>query len=370
MSSGHLEGAAVVAVFSSIGFVPLQGMTGLVSGVWNQHGYPDWFLGAGYLTPNRAIAAVAGAALMGVELLTLRRVAWLLTGAPRHHHAGQRGARVARARADAGDAGRRRARRDGRRRPGRRVRGDRRLSAQRQARAADHADRGAGDRLPAGGRRDRASPTRQGCSPDAHATTGDDGARGLGAGDRHVGVRRRRVGRAGRRGRGRHHPRCDRRRRHAGRHRRRVRLRPQRGADRRRAGGLGRRRAGVQQGRQRHLRDAARGRWRAEAVLGRVPADGGRGQPAPAPARGASTSTCSTTRASTCCSRTRRWARCARRPRRRPRTVRRRVGVHRGRGPGCDRDRAGRRRDDHAQPPQPRPSRTSCWRWRPPPGAP
>ena len=82
MSSGHLEGAAVVAVFSSIGFVPLQGMTGLVSGVWNQHGYPDWFLGAGYLTGNRAIAAVAGAALMGIELLTLRRVAWVLTARP------------------------------------------------------------------------------------------------------------------------------------------------------------------------------------------------------------------------------------------------------------------------------------------------
>ena len=82
MSSGHLEGAAVVAVFSSIGFVPLQGMTGLVSGVWNQHGYPDWFLGAGYLAGNAAIAAVAGAALMGIELLTLRRVAWLLTARP------------------------------------------------------------------------------------------------------------------------------------------------------------------------------------------------------------------------------------------------------------------------------------------------
>jgi hypothetical protein len=82
MSSGHLEGAAVVAVFSSIGFVPLQGMTGLVSGVWNQHGYPDWFLGAGYLTSNPAIAAVAGASLMAVELLTLRRVAWLLTARP------------------------------------------------------------------------------------------------------------------------------------------------------------------------------------------------------------------------------------------------------------------------------------------------
>jgi hypothetical protein len=82
MSSGHLEGAAAVAVFSSIGFVPLQGMTGLVSGVWNQHGYPDWFLGAGYLTGNPVIAAVAGAALMAVELLTLRRVAWVLTARP------------------------------------------------------------------------------------------------------------------------------------------------------------------------------------------------------------------------------------------------------------------------------------------------
>jgi hypothetical protein len=82
MSSDHLEGAAAVAVFSTIGFVPLQGMTGLVSGVWNQHGYPDWFLGAGYLASNPVVAAVAGAALMGVELLTLRRVAWLLTARP------------------------------------------------------------------------------------------------------------------------------------------------------------------------------------------------------------------------------------------------------------------------------------------------
>jgi hypothetical protein len=82
ISSDHLEGAALVAVFSSIGFVPLQGMTGLVSGVWNQHGYPDWFLGAGYLTDNAVIAAVAGAALMGIELLTLRRVAWVLTARP------------------------------------------------------------------------------------------------------------------------------------------------------------------------------------------------------------------------------------------------------------------------------------------------
>ena len=57
-------------------------MTGLVSGVWNQHGYPDWLLGAGYLTSNVAVAAVAGAALMGLEIAALRRVAWLLTARP------------------------------------------------------------------------------------------------------------------------------------------------------------------------------------------------------------------------------------------------------------------------------------------------
>jgi hypothetical protein len=82
LGTDHPEGAAAVALFSTFGFLPLQGMSGLVSGVWNQHGYPDWLLGAGYLTSNVAVAGVAGAALMGVELLTLRRVAWLLTARP------------------------------------------------------------------------------------------------------------------------------------------------------------------------------------------------------------------------------------------------------------------------------------------------
>jgi hypothetical protein len=82
LSSNHVEGAAAVALFSSLGFLPLQGMTGLVSGVWNQHGYPDWFLGAGYLISNPVGAAAAGGGLMAVELLTLRRVAVLLTTRP------------------------------------------------------------------------------------------------------------------------------------------------------------------------------------------------------------------------------------------------------------------------------------------------
>jgi hypothetical protein len=82
LSSHHLQGAAVIAVFSTIGFLPLQGMTGLVSGVWNQDGYPDWLLGAGYLTTNPLVAALAGAGLMTIELVTLRRVAAVLTSRP------------------------------------------------------------------------------------------------------------------------------------------------------------------------------------------------------------------------------------------------------------------------------------------------
>jgi hypothetical protein len=82
VSSNHLEGAALIAVFSVLGFLPLQGMTGLVSGVWNQDGYPDWFLGAGYVISNPLLAGVAGAGLMAVELLTLRPVARLLTTRP------------------------------------------------------------------------------------------------------------------------------------------------------------------------------------------------------------------------------------------------------------------------------------------------
>jgi hypothetical protein len=82
VGSDHLEGAALIAVFSVIGFLPLQGMTGLVSGVWNQDGYPDWFLGAGYVISNPLVAGVAGAGLMALELLTLRPVARLLTGRP------------------------------------------------------------------------------------------------------------------------------------------------------------------------------------------------------------------------------------------------------------------------------------------------
>ncbi len=79
----HLAPAAMaVAFFSTVGFIQLQGMSGLVSGVWNQDGYPDWFLGLGYVIGNPFAAAAAGAAAMAVELLSLRAVGRLLTTRP------------------------------------------------------------------------------------------------------------------------------------------------------------------------------------------------------------------------------------------------------------------------------------------------
>ena len=167
LSSNHLEGAAVVAVFSAIGFLPLQGMTGLVSGVWNQDGYPDWLLGAGYVISNPVLAGAAGAGLMAVELGTLRPVARLLDDPARHHLARQRGARCARRRPGARDARGRRPRRDRRRRPGRGVRRDRRLRAERRARPAGDAARGAGLRLRRRARRDRHRPRAR----PVHVTT-------------------------------------------------------------------------------------------------------------------------------------------------------------------------------------------------------
>jgi hypothetical protein len=74
--------AMAVALFSTVGFIQLQGMTGLVSGVWNQDGYPDWLLGVGYVIGNPFAAAAAGATAMGVELLSLRAVGRLLTTRP------------------------------------------------------------------------------------------------------------------------------------------------------------------------------------------------------------------------------------------------------------------------------------------------
>jgi hypothetical protein len=88
LAVGSPEAAAAVALFSAVAFVPLIGISGMVSGVWNQDGYPDWFLAAGYLLRNPILAAVAGAALIAFELVTLRRVGRFLATHPSAHRAG------------------------------------------------------------------------------------------------------------------------------------------------------------------------------------------------------------------------------------------------------------------------------------------
>lgn len=88
LAIGSPEAAAVVALFSAVAFVPLIGISGMVSGVWNQDGYPDWFLAAGYLLRNPVLAAVAGAGLIALELISLRRVAGFLATHPGVHGAG------------------------------------------------------------------------------------------------------------------------------------------------------------------------------------------------------------------------------------------------------------------------------------------
>lgn len=88
LAIGSPEAAAMVALFSAVAFVPLIGVSGMVSGVWNQDGYPDWFLAAGYLLRSPVLAAGAGAVLIGLELISLRRVARFLATHPTVHGAG------------------------------------------------------------------------------------------------------------------------------------------------------------------------------------------------------------------------------------------------------------------------------------------
>jgi hypothetical protein len=80
--------AAVVALFSTLAFVPMIAMSGLLSGVWNQDGYPDWYLSAGYVSPNPLVAAFGGLVLVAVEILSLRSVGGFLNTHPQLHAAG------------------------------------------------------------------------------------------------------------------------------------------------------------------------------------------------------------------------------------------------------------------------------------------
>jgi hypothetical protein len=79
---GHPAGAAIVAIAGAVSYFPVLGMTGLVSGVWIQQGFPDWILALGYLSGNPFVALLAGAAGMAAELLGLRWIARTLTSRP------------------------------------------------------------------------------------------------------------------------------------------------------------------------------------------------------------------------------------------------------------------------------------------------
>jgi hypothetical protein len=79
---GHPAGAAVAAIAGAVSYFPVLGMTGLVSGVWIQQGFPDWILALGYLSGNPVTALVAGAAGMAAELAGLRWIARTLTRRP------------------------------------------------------------------------------------------------------------------------------------------------------------------------------------------------------------------------------------------------------------------------------------------------
>jgi hypothetical protein len=79
---GHPGGAAVAAITGAIGYFPVLGMTGLVSGIWIQQGFPDWILALGYLSGNPVTALLAGAVGMAAELLGLRWIARTLTSRP------------------------------------------------------------------------------------------------------------------------------------------------------------------------------------------------------------------------------------------------------------------------------------------------
>jgi hypothetical protein len=88
LAVGSHEAAAAVAFYSVVAFIPLIAMSSTVSGVWNQDGYPDWYLGAGYLVREPVGAVAAGLALVAVELGSLRRVMHLLMTRPRLHGIG------------------------------------------------------------------------------------------------------------------------------------------------------------------------------------------------------------------------------------------------------------------------------------------
>lgn len=88
LALGDPFAAAVVAFFSTLAFIPMIGMSGLLSGVWNQDGYPDWYLGVGYLARHPLLAALGGLLLIVLEIVSLRRLGAFLNTHPHVHTVG------------------------------------------------------------------------------------------------------------------------------------------------------------------------------------------------------------------------------------------------------------------------------------------
>lgn len=71
LGGGRPIDAALVALFSAVGFMPLVVSSSVVSGAYSTQGYPDWVLGAGYLAASPIGAALAGAGIIAIEVFGL-----------------------------------------------------------------------------------------------------------------------------------------------------------------------------------------------------------------------------------------------------------------------------------------------------------
>ncbi|SHF14457.1 Protein of unknown function [Seinonella peptonophila] len=82
LGKGDITSAAIVAIVSAIGFLPLIVTTSLISGVYATNGWCDWLIGIGYLSGNPLLAGVLGASAMGVEVLSLGKIGRFLNKFP------------------------------------------------------------------------------------------------------------------------------------------------------------------------------------------------------------------------------------------------------------------------------------------------
>ncbi|MBL1087319.1 permease [Streptomyces actinomycinicus] len=78
---GDMVNAAQVDFYRTFGFVPLIGLTSLASGTFATNGV-NFVYAVGYIAPNVAVAALAGAAVFTVEVLALTQLGKLFAHVP------------------------------------------------------------------------------------------------------------------------------------------------------------------------------------------------------------------------------------------------------------------------------------------------